>query len=114
MPVERPDPAADADEPGRHVPPDGPQPSDDHGPSDAVQSLPPDPAHGDAVRHAHRVQVERIYAAHRENTRDAASNADADTDRGSWAEALPSLRAAWEEHEARYPERERATPLTHM
>jgi hypothetical protein len=34
-------------------------------------------------------------------------------DRDLRAEALPSLRAAWEEHEDRYPERERATPRTY-
>src|ERR1700676_1227271 len=52
--------------------------------------------------------------AHRQSARDAADAAAADADRGSWAEALPSMRAAWEEHEDRYPERERATPLTQM
>jgi hypothetical protein len=30
-----------------------------------------------------------------------------------WAEALPLLQAEWEEHKAKYPERERATPRTH-
>jgi len=113
VPVDRPDPADDADEPGRRGPPDGPQPSDDPGPSEAVSPLPLDRAQRDAVHHANRVQVERIYAAHRESTRDATSAADADADRGPWAEALPSLRAAWEEHEVRYPERARATPVTH-
>jgi hypothetical protein len=57
-----------------------------------------------------------MYAAHRESARDATDAADvtgAGADRGPWAEALPSLRAAWEEHEDRYPERERASPLTH-
>jgi hypothetical protein len=51
-----------------------------------------------------------MYAAHRESARDATT---ADADHDPWADALPSLRAAWEEHEDRYPERERATPLTH-
>ena len=56
-----------------------------------------------------------VYAAYRESARDGTRDAAADdADRDSWAEALPSLRAAWEEHEDRYPERERATPLTHM
>ena len=30
-------------------------------------------------------------------------------DRGAWAEAVPQLRAAWEEHKERYPERTRGT-----
>jgi hypothetical protein len=33
-------------------------------------------------------------------------------DRAAWAEALPQLRAAWEDHKERYPERMRATPHT--
>jgi hypothetical protein len=33
-------------------------------------------------------------------------------DRGAWAEAVPQLRAAWEEHKERYPERTRATSRT--
>jgi hypothetical protein len=75
-----------------------------------------DPADSDAVHHDYRVQVERIYAVYRENTRDATSagDADADADPDTWAEALPSLRAAWQEHEDQYPERARATPLTHL
>jgi hypothetical protein len=114
MPVDRLDPADDPDEPGRREPSDGPQPSDDPGPSGADPSLPLDPVDSDAVHHAYRVQVERIYAVHRENTRDATPAGDTDADRDPWAEALPSLRAAWQEHEDQYPERARATPLTHM
>ena len=33
-------------------------------------------------------------------------------DRSPWADALPGLRAAWEEHKERYPERARAMPRT--
>ena len=32
--------------------------------------------------------------------------------RAAWAEALPQLRAAWEEHKERYPDRTRAAPRT--
>jgi hypothetical protein len=32
--------------------------------------------------------------------------------RAAWAEALPELRAAWEEHKERYPARTRAAPQT--
>lgn len=42
-------------------------------------------------------------------TRDADPGPDADSDaRDAWAEALPALRAAWERHEQRFPERSRA------
>jgi hypothetical protein len=36
----------------------------------------------------------------------------ASADRSAWADALPALRAAWEEHKERYPEQERAAPRT--
>jgi hypothetical protein len=36
----------------------------------------------------------------------------AEADRGAWAEAVPQLRAAWEEHKERYPERTRASCRT--
>ena len=109
MPVDRPDPADDPDEPGHRRPPDDPQAPD------AAPPLPLDQANRVAVHRANRAQVEQVYAAHQESARDDTPRraADADADRGSWAEALPSLRAAWEEHQDRYPERERATPRTH-
>ena len=44
----------------------------------------------------HRATVEGVYAAARE----------------AWADAVPGLRSAWEKHEEKYPERERATPRT--
>ena len=107
MPVDRPDPADNPDEPGRRRPPDDPRPPD------AAPLLTPDPAARDAIHHSYRALVDRIYAAHRESARDGTRGATADADRGPWEEALPSLRAAWEEHQDRYPERERATPQTH-
>jgi hypothetical protein len=57
----------------------------------------------------------RPTAVHQESARDniGRAAADADADRGSWAEEFPSLRVAWEQHQDRYPERERATPQTH-
>jgi len=103
--VDRPDPADDPDEPGHRPPPDGPRPPDD------AAWLPLDPASLDAVHRVSRARIEQAYAAHRDSARDSAAD---DADRGPWAEALPSLRAAWEEHENRYPERERAAPVTHM
>jgi hypothetical protein len=109
VPVDRPGPADDPDEPGHGRPPDHRQAPD------AVPPLPLDQANRVAVHRANQAQVERAYAASNgpagDDTRGA--TADADADRSSWAEALPSLRAAWEQHQDRYPERERATPRTH-
>ena len=114
MPVDRPDPADDPDEPVHPRPPDGSRSLGGPEPSDAAP-LPLDPANLDAVHRANRAQIEQVYAAHREGAGDGAHHeaADDDADRDPWAEALPSLRAAWEDHQNRYPERERATPLTH-
>jgi hypothetical protein len=109
VPIDRPDPADDPGEPGHSRPPD------DRGAPDAAPLLPLDQANRVAVHRASQTQVEQAYAASNgtagDDTRGA--NADADADRGSWAEALPSLRATWEQHQDRYPERERATPQTH-
>jgi hypothetical protein len=104
--VDRPDPADDPDEPVHRRPPADSRPPD--GPA-----LPLDQADLDAVHRANRAQVEQIYAVHREAAHEGTGAAAADADRDPWAEALPSLRAAWEEHQDRYPERERATPRTH-
>jgi hypothetical protein len=109
VPVDRPDPADDPDEPGHGRLPDDP------GAPGAAPLLPLDQADRVAVYRASQAQVEQAYAASDgragDDTRSA--TADADADRGSWAEALPSLRATWEQHQDRYPERERATPQTH-
>jgi hypothetical protein len=110
VPVDRPDAADDPDEPGHFRPPDGPETPD------AAPLLPLDQANRVAVHRANRAQVEHVYAAHQGNARDDTRGATADPDadhRGSWTEALPSLRAAWEQHQDRYPEQERATPRTH-
>jgi hypothetical protein len=109
VPVDRPDPADDPDEQRHRRPPDDPRPPD-------AAPMPLDPAASDAVHGANRAEVERIYAAHQANPRDdsPAAAADGDADRDPWAQALPSLRGAWEEHQNRYPERERVTPVTHM
>jgi hypothetical protein len=55
-----------------------------------------DPAERLAEHTKHRRTVEQTYAGARD----------------VWAEALPSLRSAWEEHVERYPERSRLTPRT--
>jgi hypothetical protein len=108
VPIDRPDSADDPDERGYRRALDGSQPLDGPG-SAAAEPQPLSPEDLDAVHRANRARVERIYAAYRDGTHLEAAEADRD----SWSEALPSLRAAWEEHEERYPERERATPLTH-
>ena len=109
MPVDRPDPADDPDEPGHRRSPDDPRASD------AAPSLPLDQANRVVVHRANRAQVEQVYAAHHESARDGTrgATAHADGDRDSWTEALSSLRATWEEHQVRYPEQERAAPRTH-
>jgi hypothetical protein len=113
VPVDRPDPADDPGELVRGRPPDGLEPSDGPGTTDAAP-LPLDPAQGDAVHRAHRTLVTQIHAAHRESAHDGTRGTAADADRQPWAKELPSLRTAWEEHENRFPERERVTPTTHV
>ena len=48
------------------------------------------------ARRLHRALVDHVYGVGRD----------------AWAEAAPDLRAAWENHKERYPERSRATPHT--
>jgi hypothetical protein len=109
VPVDRPDPADDPEEPGHSRPPNDP------GKPDAAPLLPLDQANRVAAHRANQTKVEQAYAASNGTAGDdiRSATADADADRSSWAEALPSLRAAWEQHQDRYPERERATPRTH-
>ena len=109
MPVDHPNQADDPDDPGHCRQPDDPQAAD------AAPPAPLDQADRATVHRANRAQVEHEYAAaHQESARaprGAAAGADANC--ASWDEALPSLRAAWQEHQDRYPEPERATPRTH-
>jgi hypothetical protein len=71
---------------------------------------PPSLADRAAVHRAYRALVDQAYGVHRDGARDAAP---ADVVRSAWAEAHPSLRAAWKEHQVQYTERVRATPQTH-
>ena len=48
------------------------------------------------ARRLHRALVDHVYGVGRD----------------AWAEAVPDLRAAWENHKERYPERSRPTPRT--
>ena len=106
MPIDRPDPA---DAPGTPAPPDAPASPDAPRTPDALPS-PPAPADRDAIHCAYRAQADRIYAAHRAETRDGTPANEAAP---AWAEAVPSLRAAWADRQERYPERARATTVTH-
>jgi len=108
VPVDRPDPADGPDEPGHRRPPDH---SQDPG---AASPRPLDEANRVVAQRANRAEVDQVYAAHKvtEHNDTRSTTANADANRGSWNEALPSLRAAWQEHQDRYPERERATPQT--
>ena len=107
MPVDRPHPADDTDEPGRRRPPDDPQTPD------TAPPLALDQANRVTVHRANRAEVEQAYAAHQVSAR--CDTADAVRPRDSWAEELPSLQAAWEQHQDRVSrrERERATPQAH-
>jgi hypothetical protein len=109
VPVDRPDPADDPDQPGQD------HRADDPRAPDVAARLPLDHANRVAVHRANQAQVEQAYSAGHGRAGDdiRGGTPDAGVDRSSCAEALPSLRAAWEQHQDRYPERERAAPQTH-
>ena len=109
MRVDRPDPADDPGEPSHSGPVDNPSAPG------AAPLTPLDQASRVSVHRANRATVEQIYTAHQESARGDTPGPTnhADADRDSWAAALPSLRTAWEQHQARYPQRDRATPETH-
>jgi hypothetical protein len=88
----RPD-AADRPDPADRGADTGPSPERPGGPEAAVS--------GEEQVAEHVRYQETVGAAYR-----------AVADRGAWAEAAPQLRAAWEEHKERYPERTRAVPRT--
>lgn len=58
------------------------------------------------------VSREEQIAAHARNRETVEATCQAAADRDAWAEAVPRLRVAWEEHKERYPERMRASPRT--
>jgi hypothetical protein len=67
----------------------------------------PDPRHGPEAAAFRQQQIaEHVRCQH---AADAAYQADA---RQAWAQAVPDLRAAWEEHKEHFPERSRPTPCT--
>jgi hypothetical protein len=102
MRIDQPDPAEpDAPRPDAA---DGPHRGDrgaDTGPSRERRGA-PDAAGGREEQVAEHVRYrEAVGVAYR-----------AVADRGAWAEAVPQLRAAWDEHKERYPERTRASSHT--
>jgi hypothetical protein len=107
VPIDHPDPADDPGEPDHPRPPDSPRPPD------ASPTPPPGRPDRTAANRAYHDAVDRAYAAYQENPAASTRGRAGDADHNSWPEALPSLRAAWEEHQKRYPERERLTPQTH-
>jgi uncharacterized protein YoaH (UPF0181 family) len=66
----------------------------DRSPADAQARAPAEPERQAVARRLHRVLVDHAYGVARD----------------AWARALPDLRAAWQNHEDRYPERLRPTP----
>lgn len=58
------------------------------------------------------VSREEQIAAHARSRETVEAAYQAAADRDAWAEAVPRLRAAWNEHKERYPERMRASPHT--
>jgi len=58
------------------------------------------------------VSREEQTADHVRNRETVEAAYQAAADRDAWAEAVPRLRAAWDEHKERYPERMRASPHT--
>jgi hypothetical protein len=63
-------------------------------PADPADSAGDDPGYRTIHRRLHRVLVDHTYGVARD----------------AWAQAAPDLRAAWENHKARYPERDRIAP----
>jgi hypothetical protein len=87
------DRAPDAVATGRDAP-DSPRSLDSpHSPGSAARA---DPERRACERRLHRLLVDHVYGV--------ASDA--------WARAFPDLRAAWENHKQRYPERTRPAPRT--
>lgn len=74
----------------------------------------PEASADDAVRPAAKAPVSRAdqIAAHLRYRETVSVTLRAADGRATWAEALPQLRAAWEEHKERYPDRARAAPRT--
>ena len=64
--------------------------------ADVAAASPLDAGERAAVHARYRASVDETYA----------------TARDAWAQALPGLNSAWEEHVERYPERARPTPRT--
>jgi hypothetical protein len=97
MPTDQPEPDAGSADRGDHG---------DHGDRLADAGLPRQRWEAPAVSREEQV------AAHARNRENVEAAYQAAADRGAWAEAAPRLRAEWEEHKDRYPERVRAPSRT--
>ncbi len=84
------------------APPERIPPRDTGAPPDAT-------ARQEAKAPVSRAEQIAAHLRYRETVSVAVHAADG---RAAWAEALPQLRAAWEEHKERYPEQTRAAPRT--
>jgi hypothetical protein len=107
----------DAVRPARNWPVDagraGTSPTD----SPVTDDAPADAARTDAVltNAEQRAAAHRVYRDRVDHTYDLARiEAGAESQaHDAWAQALPGLRATWEEHKEKYPERSRVAPRTH-
>lgn len=80
------------------------------GDADPVQAARPEPPDAGPADAEQRAAASRRYQQQVDRTYDVA-RVDADPVEGkSWAEAVTELRAAWDEHQHRYPERSRPAP----
>lgn len=93
----------DPDRPQEKASPEGPE-----GPEGRAGREPRDRATSpDDPAFRQRQLAEHLRYRHLVDAADQAAQA-----RQAWAQAVPDLRAAWEEHKLSYPERSRAAPLT--
>ena len=109
MRPDQPEPdAAGARRDGRGDARDG-APDRDRGARPAADSAADSDAGSDSAVPASRAERMAAHAEYREAV-DASDRVAAD--RHAWADAVPGLRAAWAEHQERYPEPARARPRT--
>ena len=114
----RPDPAdhtgpAAGDSPADHDSPAGSDsPARSDSPADHAGPADRGGRGADAARPGAAVSREEQVAEHARYRAVVEAAGQAAADREAWAEAVPRLRAAWADHQARYPERVRASPHT--
>jgi hypothetical protein len=116
MRIDRPDPdAPDAHRvPEAHGTSDADRTPDAHGAPDGEITRATEMSSDDKLRLAQEAPASRAdQLAEHTRYREVVAAADRATDaRTAWADAVPGLRADWEEHKERYPERGRAEART--